>query len=438
MTPADAYAALYDAAPALRAWLPAHRPAFDAAVRRAATVRAETPTRRTPRAPRPVKLAAPTLRTLSVERAQDLRTGTILRAGDTRAVKIADYGRQGWLVEPGDTRASDETIAGMGAWAVEAYAPPWKRYAEIVYLDLDGTGRKVYRADASPYEVRHYEQAVKGYEQARAAGKDARAPSRPSIYRVQHAGVEYTLTPESWMGVTDALGWKPLNDPRPTRRAEAQAKADRRALSPGAARALDAMVLAVLSDPRDRGVYPLTTTDLWRDFTENRQNVFARLRDNHEIRLNQWVEAFTPEGDDDALLNDAAFSARVGTRLLAGALRRLVAGGWAGTRLRDRDNAEGFVQAARTLPSATVKHLTDYMSEAARTDRDADTTEARLRREHGGFSSYEYLRAPEYLRFQATRDAVRVARAAVAHPFATEADIDRLNAAVAALRALSG
>ena len=32
---------------------------------------------------------------------------------------------------------------------------------------------------------------------------------------------------------------------------------------------------------------------------------------------------------------------------------------------------------------------------------------------------------------------VRVARAAVAHPFATEADIDRLNAAVAALRALS-
>jgi hypothetical protein len=35
MTPADVYGAVYDAAPALRPWLAAHRPAFDATVRRA-------------------------------------------------------------------------------------------------------------------------------------------------------------------------------------------------------------------------------------------------------------------------------------------------------------------------------------------------------------------------------------------------------------------
>ena len=35
MKPAEAYLALYDAFPALRGWLPTHRPAFDAAVHRA-------------------------------------------------------------------------------------------------------------------------------------------------------------------------------------------------------------------------------------------------------------------------------------------------------------------------------------------------------------------------------------------------------------------
>jgi hypothetical protein len=41
MTPADVYGAVYDAAPALRLWLPVNRPVFDAAVRRAGDDAAE-------------------------------------------------------------------------------------------------------------------------------------------------------------------------------------------------------------------------------------------------------------------------------------------------------------------------------------------------------------------------------------------------------------
>lgn len=422
------------ATPALRAWIGENRPAFDAAVRRATERRA--PTRR---APPPVKLASPTPRALSAERVQNLNVGTVLRMGGTRAVKVASYGSAGWLIEPGDTRASDETIAGMGEWAIEAYAPAWKRHTEIVYLDLDGTGRKVYRAEASRYEVDRYDKAWKAYDAAKARGETPPSmPSQIAIYRVQHAGREYTLTPSAWLGVTDALAWKELNESRPTRRAEAQAKADRRALSPGALRALSAMVLAVLSDGRERSPYPLTPTDLWRDLTKNHRNVFERLRDENAISTGFWREAFTPEGGDDALLNDAASAQRTGTRLITGALRRLAADGWITERLRDRDNAVGFVRSARTLPSETVERLTNYTSDAYRAEREADATEARLRREHAGVRGYGYLDAPAWKQFDDTRSALRAARAAVAHPFATEADIDRLNAAIAALRALSG
>jgi hypothetical protein len=405
----------------------------------APTVEASTPTPKR-RTPPPVKLASPTPRALSAERARDLDVGVILRMGDTRAIKVASYGSASWLIEPGNTRASDETVAGMGEWAVEAYAPAGKRYTEIVYLDLDGTGRKVYRAEASKYEVDRYEKAWKAYEAAKARGETLHTPSHIGVYRVQHAGREYLLTPESWIGVTDALAWTQLDGSRPTRRAEAQAKADRRALSPGALRALSVMVLAVLNDGRDRAPYPLTPTDLWRDLAQNRRNVFARLRDDHAISLGGWTETFTPEGDDAALLGDAEFSQRVGTRLIAGALRRLAADGWINERVRERDNAVGFVQSARTLPSAGMERLTGYASDAYRAEREADALAARLRHEHGGWDTrhgFAYTALPAWAALEAARAASHAARAAVAHPFATEADIDRLTAATTALRALT-
>jgi hypothetical protein len=393
--------------------------------------------RATARKPRAVKLVDPTPREMSVAYVQNLRPGEILRSGDVRAVKISTYDASPWLIDPGDARATDAEIAARGPWAVEAHAPTWKRHREIVYIDLDGTGRKIYAADAARWEVERYEQARKAYEKAHAKGEDVRAPSSIGVYEVTHKGLRYALVPTAWFGVTDATAWKLLSEPTQTRRATAQASADRRTLSPGAARALDALVLYVLSDPRDRSPWAMNAADLWRDLTNNRANVFGLLLNDHQIGAGRWTQDFTPEGDDAALLDDAMFAERTGTRLIAGSLRRLLAEGWIEDTERQQGGT-GYIRSARTLSDALRQTLTDsHQSDAGRVLAEARNAQRLLEREHGGASGYAYSNAPAYVAFMDAQDAVRTALAAVDHPFATQRDVEALRAATERLRALS-
>lgn len=386
------------------------------------------------------KMADPRFHSYSVEQLRNHHRleGRILRAEDgTRAVNI---GWDKWRIEPAGSEGVDAAatsanhvwIAEHGPWAVEAHGPPYKAHSEVVYLDLDGTGRKVYLATASKYEVAEYEKAIKAWEKA---GKPSTgAPRRPTLFYVEHKGVQHAIAPTAWYGVTDAVSWYLVGEPRPTRRAEAAKAADRRALSPGAAAALDAMVLHVLPDvdPSYR-TYSLTVTDLWRELTENRENVFARLHNDSKIGQYPWEVAFTPQGDDDKLFEDAAYSSRLGERLIAGSLRRLVAGKWAAEHYREGrgDSVKGYVCGPRVLSRKDVEAATGYGSPMSKADRAADEAEKRLRSRSS--SSYGYLSTPEYKALSAARDAVRAARAAVAHPAAEPPALPALASAVARL-----
>lgn len=419
--------------PRLAAWIRVHGARLDTRIR--TTYALQMPRPRTP------VLANDTLRTYSADTARDLRAGTILRAEDgTRAIQIGYR----WRIEPpGGTDADattvdHATIAARGPWQIEAYAPPYKAHSEIVYLDLDGTGRKVYRATASKYEIERYEKEAKVYAKARAAGQDAKAPSGPTLHHVEHAGIRYTLAPTTWYGVSDAVSWLVVGTPEASRRAQAAQKADRRALSPGAAAALDAVVLYNLPDVTPgRRTYALTLTDLWRDLTENQRNVFGLLHDQGGFDRFPWKVSFTAQGDDDALLSEAAYSARVGERLIAASVRRLVAGGWAQEHYREgRGNADpvkGFARGERALSRPAVEALIGFDSPAQRAGRAADEAEARLRARSS--TGHGYLTTPAYRALSEARDAVWTARGAVAHPFATDADVNALAPAVARLQA---
>ena len=371
------------------------------------------------------KLANERLTTYSVEQLRNMHrnVGVIFRADDgTRAVCI---GWDKWLLDPvppGQGVATGEKVdnkwvAERGAWRVEAYAPRYVPHSEVVYMDLDGTGRKVYTAVASKYGVVEYEKGIKAWEKA---GKPSTgAPRRPSLFYVQHKGVQYTVAPTAWYGVTDALSWYIVGEPRPTRRAEAAKSADRRVLSAGAAAALDALVLHTLPDMEEgRSTYSLTVTDLWRDLTENRENVFAVLHDKEGFESYPWKVTFTPRGDDDKLLSDAVYSSRTGERLIAASLRRLVVGKWADEHYRETrkgDSVKGYVRGPRALSRKGGVAATGYQSPRGKAERAADEAEKRLR---GHSSDYRWLSRPEYKALQDARAAVLAARALAEHPFA--------------------
>lgn len=399
------------------------------------------------RRPRTLPLADSTFRTRGVDAVRDLRAGTILRAEDgTRAIQIGYR----WRVEPpGDTDADvrvveSAEIAGR-PWQVEAYGPPYKAHSEVVYLDLDGTGRKVYRADASKYEIERYEKAAKVYQKARDAGQDAKAPDSPALYYVEHAGVRYALAPTTWYGVSDAVSWYVVGTPEASRRAKAAQTADRRTLTPDAARALAAMVLHVLPEAASAGrsTYALTVTDIRRDMQENRRDMFVPLRDDAAFEAYPWRVAFPANDADTALLSDAIDRPAVAERLIGAAVRQLIADGWAAEASRRRGRGEyvtGYVRGERALPSARVEALTRWDGPRDRADKARSAAEARLRA--GSRSDYAqgrgptaWMAEPAYARLQDAAAAMRAAHGAAAHPFATEADVTALAGAVARLHA---
>lgn len=389
-------------------------------------------------------LASDRLHTYTVEQLRSMfhKVGLILRADD--GARVICIGHREWRFEsPGTygtdqntTIVPDEWVAEHGAWRTEAHAPALPRHGQVVYLDLDGTGRRVHVAHASKFEVEEYDKKAKAWEKAgRPSGG---APRSPTLFRVTHKGVEYGLTPSRWYGVTNAVEWERVGDARPTRRAEAAKTADRRALSPGAAAALDAMILHVLPDAAgDRTTYSLNAADLWQELTENRSNVFVRLHNDSKIGEYPWEVAFTPTGDDDALLDAAEYGRRTGERLIAASLRRLLAGKWIAEHYRPPtrgkgEYALGYVRGPKLIPRATVEELTGWLSPMKDAERAADEAEKRLRARSG--TSYGYLSTPEYKAIQNARDAVRAAYAAVKHPAAEPSAIPALRAAVARLR----
>ena len=190
-------------------------PLFDAAVRAAGKKRAAPV----------VRLADPTLRTLPDPiREPYSRVGTILRQGDTRAVRVQEYlERAGWWLEvPGaePRLAGDAEVRDMGAWAVEARAPGWKRDTTVVYVDLDGTGRKVY------------------------VGKRL-AGSTVGLLKVTVGGKDYHLAAQGrhWPGqADDAADYYVVGTPSASRRSEAQK--GRATLDADAQALFDGVVLA--------------------------------------------------------------------------------------------------------------------------------------------------------------------------------------------------
>lgn len=457
-TPGEtAISRLRDAAsPALRAWLregenaghvvAAMRDALDTARVAAYTSRMQSTSSASPASSSPgPKLASDRLHTYTAEQLRQMyhKVGMILRADD--GARVICIGHREWRFESPGTYGTDKNativddawVAEHGPWRTEAFAPGLPRFAEVVYLDLDGTGRKVRVAHASKYEVAEYEKAYKAWEKA---GKpQGSAPRSPSLFYVTHKGIEHAFHPARWYGVTNAVEWERVGDARPTRRAEAAKAADRRALSPGAAAALDAMVLHVLPDvdPSYR-TYSLTVTDIWRELTENRSNVFYRMHNDSKIGQYPWEVAFTPQGDDDKLFEDADYSSRLGERLIAGSLRRLLAGKWAAEHYREGRgySVKGYVRGPRALSRKDVEAATGYNSPMSKADRAADEAEKRLRSRSS--SSYGYLSTPEYKALSAARDAVRAAHAAVAHPVAEPPALPALASAVARLAEVAG
>ena len=394
------------------------------------------------RRPRTLPLADSTLRTRSVDAVRDLRAGTILRAEDgTRAIAIRDGYR--WRVEPpggtdADARVVEPAEIAGRPWQVEAYGPGYKAHSEVVYLDLDGTRRKVYRATASKYEIERYEKAAKVYQKARDAGQDAKAPDSPALYYVEHAGVRYTLAPTTWYGVSDAVSWYVVGAPEASRRAKAAQTADRRTLTPDAARALAAMVLSVLPEVTPGySTYALTVTDIRRDMQENRRDMFVPLRDDAAYEAYPWRVAFPANDADTALLSDAADRYAVAERLIGAAVRRLVADGWAAESSRARggrgEYVTGYVRGERALPPARVGALTRWDGPRDRADKARSAAEARLRARSR--SEYAWLSDPAYARLRDAEAAMRAAHGAAAHPFATEADVTAFAAAIARLHA---
>ena len=417
----------------LTRWIHAHTARLDARIGVAYALHMQ-------RRPRTLPLADSTLRTRSVDAVRDLRAGTILRAEDgTRAIQIGYR----WRVEPpggtdADARVVEPAEIAGRPWQVEAWGPPYKAHSEVVYLDLDGTGRKVYRADASKYEIERYEKAAKVYQKARDAGQDAKAPDSPALYYVEHAGIRYTLAPTTWYGVSDAVSWYVVGAPEASRRAQAAQTADRRTLTPGAARALAAMVLHVLPEAASAGrsTYALTVTDIRRDMQENRRDMFVALRDDAAYAAYPWRVAFTANDADTALLSDAADRPAVAERLIGAAVRQLVADGWAAESSRARGrgaHVTGYVRGERALPSARVEALTRGDGPMRRAERAQSAAEARLRA--GSRFGYARLSDPAYARIHDAEAAVRAAHGAAAHPFATEADVSAFAAAVARLQA---
>lgn len=408
------------ATPPLRAWLDTEKNAA-----RVDAVIAGALAYAKPESTMPVKSAPQTpFRTFTPEefsRAINIE-GTILRAEDgTRAVSIG-YDR--WLLEPVDgsapVKVKDEDIAGRGLWRREAYAPPYKRLAEVVYLDLDGKGRKVYSAVPLKTEATRYQKESAAWEKS---GRTGPAPSSPRVYAIRHKGVEYAVAPDAWYGVTDAVSWHTVGDARATRQAVAAKTADRRILSPGAAAAFDAVVLYHLSS---RHSIPLS--HLWEDLTTGSHiNVFDVLDAQSGYDRAGWAVSFAPAGDDSALLREASYSKRVGERLIAAALRRLEAAGWA-----ERVDT-GYVRSDRALSPETVEEHTGYASAAWRAERAGYEADDRLRRRYG----YGYSDRPEYAALNDARQAVAREKATAAHPFAQHADIERLQAAVRRLQAAS-
>jgi hypothetical protein len=359
---------------------------------------------------RPRTYTVPTLRSAT-------REGEILRGpDDERAIRI-DWSN--WRLEPagayGDdamaTVVDDVTVAQRGPWRREASAPPHKLYREVVYLDLDGTGRKVYAADAATYEIKRYEKEAKTWEKA---GKpEGKAPSQPSVFNVVIKGVEYTLTPSRWYGVSNAVEWQLLNSPRPSRRSEAAKTADRRKLSPDVAKALDAVILDLLpTSSASYGSY--TLRDVYEEVANNR-STFRRLLQGN-VGGTWWSVAVEPQDQDQELLEKAEYSKDTGERLVGASIRRLIAGGWVREQYSTREKT-GYVQTEKVIHAPSVPTGVESLSYKA--DR--------------SFNGYTDARRELW----AAEARVRDAKKAADYPFATQTDADELRAAVEALKTVA-
>jgi len=344
------------------------------------------------------------------------REGDILRGpNDTRAIRIS---WSDWRLEPAGTYGTDdaasvvpaEWITQNGPWRLEASAPPFKRHREVVYLDLDGTGRKVYAADASPYEVKEYEKKAKAWEKA---GKpDDAAPRSPSLFYVVTKGTEYTVTPARWYGVSNAVEWETLNEPRASRRSEAAKKADRRTLSPEAEKSLDAVVLDTLPSQQYAGTsHALSLADIRAD-VENNRGAFRKML-NGTAGGSDWTTSLELQDADRELLEKAEYSKPTGERLIAASIRRLVADGWAKETVSHKD-VKAYVKSSKCIDAPEIPR------DAEESYRKADKT----------FKGYP----PERTVLWDAYTEVRKARGEAHHPFATNADVQRFNASVDKLR----
>lgn len=403
MKPSEAYKRLYDAAGAdgLRLWLPQNRPAFDAAVREGVAAAEKGRLRR------PTKFVTAEPRALSEASLSRGRPGWTLwsdRDGGTRAVLVSEYGKGRWLLEPSEQRVEDADITAAGPWQVVQYGPGWKKHAKTVYLDLDGTGRKVYQASPPTYALKKYEKEYKAYQKAQAAGKDAQMPHAPVLYYVEHKGVQYALAPENYWRAEDALAWHTVGEPQATRRAEAQKSADRRVLSPDAARVLEALVFDTLPYPSSYRRAGFSLATIRQDLTENRRNVFDRMSNGHYDE--PWAEGVTFTAEDNAMLAQASYSTRLSERLIERALRTLMADGWV-----DK-HGEGYVRReGRGIKADDRRDLDDHYYAVSRL---LDRADMRLRQKHGG---YQYG-TDEYIALSEQRDALRAAWTATQHPLA--------------------
>jgi len=382
----------------------------------------------------PVKFDAPALRHLTVEQVENFPEGTILQdEAGTRAI-VGRYFNRGLRIEAAGTHGTDRAvsqatateIAQGGPWRIEAYAPRTKYLSRIAYIDLDGTGRKMWVAVPSASEAARYNKQAEAWKKA--GYPSGSAPSAPGVYYVRHKGVEHAIHTSYFHD--DTTDWTRL-DARPTRRAEAAKTADRRKLSPGAERALETAVLYVLPAP---GEYALTASEVVSDvlsiLTEH-GNVFSQMRAENKVSSYPWETAFTPTGDDAALLEAAEYSKQVQTRLIEASLRRLVKAEWAQEAYNARQKTNGFTTGKHGLSSRereTAIRSGDYISPAYAA---AENAEKRLMRNHN------YYQLPEYKALQAAKDAMKRASATVAHPFATRADVPALAAAVEHLTTLA-
>lgn len=421
MKPADAYAALHDAAGTpLRLWMQSNRPAFDAAVREGVAAAERGRLRR------PTSFVDDEPRAVSEASLDRYRPGMILwsdRDGGTRAVLVSEYGKGRWLLEPSEQRVGDAEIAAAGLWQVVQYGPGWGRlHAKTVYIDLDGTGRKVYQALPAAHALKEYEKAYKAYQKAKAAGKDAEMPRSPVVHYVEHKGVRYALAPENYWLVEDALAWHTVGEPQATRRAEAQKRADRRVLSPEAARVLEALVFDTLPYPapyRQRG-FSLAT--IRSDLVENRRNVFDRMSSGRYDE--PWAEGVKFTDEDNALLRQASYSQRLSERLIERALRTLMADGWV-----DK-TGDGYVR--REWRGLNADDRRDLESRYYAASRLLDR--ANMRYQYG---------TNEYIALRDQRNALRASWNAAQHPLAgheaaAALAVAEMNAALAAERLLAG